>query len=211
MTPQREKRFREVASRRQANLAVILENVHDPHNIGAVLRTCESVGVMEVYILYNDPQLQGKRIHLGHKTSSGSRKWLEVYKYENTQKCFEAVQRKYDKIFATHLDKQAVSLHDLELTSSVALLFGNEKDGLTEEALSYANGNFIIPQMGFVQSLNISVACAITLYEALRQRQTKGFYTQNPTLSRQKQEALYLEYKRRHDDGESRKYAIDIS
>ena len=86
------------------------------------------------------------------------------------------MKSKYDKIYSTHLSKDAVSIYDLELTQSVALLFGNEHEGCTEEALSYSDGNFIIPQYGMVRSLNISVACAISLYEAQRQRLKAGRY-----------------------------------
>ena len=94
----------------------------------------------------------------------------------------EAVRKKCDKIFATHLGVESHSLYELDLTQPVALVFGNEHTGVTDECLGLCDGNFIIPQMGMVQSLNISVACAITLYEALRQRNLAGFYDGNPRL-----------------------------
>ena len=87
-----------------------------------------------------------------------------------------AVKQKYKNVFATHLGESAVSLYDLDLTEPVALVFGNEHDGVTEDCLRYCNGNFIIPQVGLVKSLNISVACAVSLYEAYRQKELKGMY-----------------------------------
>ena len=87
-----------------------------------------------------------------------------------------AVRKKCDKIYATHLGVESCSLYELDLTQRVALVFGNEHAGVTEDCLSYCDGNFIIPQMGMVQSLNISVACAITLYEGMRQRLHAGLY-----------------------------------
>ena len=93
-----------------------------------------------------------------------------------------AVKKQCDKIYATHLGVESHSLYDLDLTERVALVFGNEHSGVTEECLKYCNGNFIIPQVGMVQSLNISVACAITLYEAFRQRLNAGYYDGSPRL-----------------------------
>ncbi len=200
MEEKREKRFKEVIRKRQPHLTVILENVHDQHNIGAVLRTCDSVGIMEIFILQSKKDFNVTNVTLGQRTSAGARKWVDVHLYNNTEACFKHIRKKYDKVFATHLDADAVSLHKLDLTESVALLFGNEHDGVSEEALKQCDGNFIIPQAGFVQSLNISVACAVTLYEAYRQRNTKGFYTKNPPLTQQQQQELFLDYKNRHDN-----------
>ncbi len=199
MTEQRRARLREVAYRRQKNFTVILENVHDPHNISAVMRSCEAVGISDLYILYTEEHLQEEYITLGKKSSAGSRKWLDVHYYTQLENCFAAVRANYDFIYATHMAKDAVSLHDLNLTDSVALLFGNEHDGVSEEALSHVDGNFLIPQMGMVQSLNISVACAVSVFEGLRQRLAAGYYGENnPTPSAQ-QEAIFEDYVQRHE------------
>ena len=200
MTEKRTERFREVVKNRQANLTVILENVHDLHNIGAVLRTCDSVGIGEIFILNTDPKLKDQEyLHLTARSSSGARKWINVNYYTEIKPCFEHVRKQFDYIFCTHLDGDTQSLYDLDLTASVALLFGNEHEGVSEEALSYCDGNFLIPQVGMVQSLNISVACAVTIYEAMRQRITKGFYENNPTLNEAEQEILLKDYMRRHE------------
>ena len=200
MTEERRARLRNVAYRRQANFTVILENVHDPHNISAVLRSCEAVGIAEVFILYTEEHLQEEYLELGKKSSAGARKWLTVNYYTGLENCFRAVRSRYDFIYATHMANDAVSLHELDLTTSVALLFGNEHDGVSAEALAYADGNFLIPQVGMVQSLNISVACAVSVFEGLRQRQAKGFYGENNPADPAQQEAIFQDYIRRHEE-----------
>src|SRR5204862_1991462 len=90
--------------------------------------------------------------------------------------CFAALRKSYSKIYTTHLSADAVSLHELNLTESVALVFGNEHSGVSEEIIAMADGNFIIPQVGIIKSLNISVACAVCLYEAFRQKNNAGHY-----------------------------------
>lgn len=199
MTDKRRARLREVAYRRQKNFTVVLENVHDPHNISAVMRSCEAVGISDLYILYTEEGLQEEYLTLGKKTSAGSRKWLNVHYYTQLKNCFTAVRENYDFIYATHMAKDAVALHDLDLTASVALLFGNEHDGVSEEALSYVDGNFLIPQMGMVQSLNISVACAVSVYEGLRQRQEAGFYGEHNPTPANEQEIIFQDYLQRHE------------
>ena len=175
ITDKRLAKFARVAAARQ-EMTVIIENVHDPHNIGAVMRTCDSVGIQELYILYTEAHLDGERLDHVQGSATGVRKWLHIHVFYDVEECFAAVKNKYDTVLATHLDHEGKSLYDLELTGKVALLFGNEHAGLSEAALSHSDGNFIIPQHGMVNSLNISVACAVTLYEASRQRQAKGLY-----------------------------------
>ena len=180
ITEQRDNKFRRVAAYRQA-MTVVLENVHDPHNIGAVLRTCDCVGIQEIYVLYTDARLTEDRWKDFKVTSTGVKKWMHIHYFDDTDACFKAVKSKYSKIYATHLDKDSTSLYKNDLSGSVAFLFGNEHEGVSEEALRYADGNILIPQFGMVQSLNISVACAITLYESARQRIAAGNY--NPELN----------------------------
>jgi tRNA (guanosine-2'-O-)-methyltransferase len=174
MTPERAAKITRVLNHRQPDLVMVMENVHDPHNISAVMRTCDAVGVQEIFVLNT---AIGRHKKFGKTSSASAAGWLTIHQYDNTAACMEAVRKRVDKIYATHLGVQSSSLYDLNLTERVALVFGNEHSGVTEECLTYCDGNFIIPQVGMVQSLNISVACAITLYEALRQRQNAGYYS----------------------------------
>ncbi len=198
LTEERAKKFNKVAAQRQVNLTIILENVHDPHNIGAVLRSCDSVGVHEIFVVHTDPRLTEERIALSKRTASGANKWVNVNYYRNLAKCMKEVRLRYDCILGTHLSSDAKDLYDLDLTQSIALFFGNERDGLTQEALAHLDGNFIIPQMGMVQSLNISVACAVSLYEAYRQRVKKDLYQDNTTSTPNEKKAMAHSYYLRH-------------
>lgn len=162
-----------VLSKRQPDLTVVLENVFDPHNISAVMRTCDAVGVQEIYILNNRIPRHKK---WGARSSSSAAKWLTVHQFSDAQECFTELRKKYKKVYTTHLSSDAVSLHALNLTEPVALVFGNEHSGVSDEIRAMADGNFIIPQVGIIRSLNISVACAVTLYEAYRQKAIAGHY-----------------------------------
>ena len=175
LTEGRITRFKNLISRRQFDLTVVLENVHDRHNIGAVMRTCDAVGIPEIYVIFSEKHLQEEGI-VAKTSSSGSKKWVKINYFENLDECLSAVKKKYKNIWATHLGEESKDLYELNLTEPTALLFGNEHDGVSAEALTHCTGNFIIPQFGMVQSLNISVACAVSLFEALRQRKNKGNY-----------------------------------
>lgn len=194
MTSEREQKLKKVIAKKQKGLTVILENVHDPHNISAVLRSCEAVGVNEVFVLYSEEKLQKA---LGKRSSASANKWLDIHYFFDLEECFTKVNKAYDKIYATHLNKENPSeLYELDLTENIALLFGNEKDGVSEEALALCDGNFVIPQYGLIQSLNISVACAVSLYEALRQRKVKNMY-EIPTFSELERENIFNNWSQR--------------
>lgn len=173
ITPERAEKLHRVLSLKQPTLTVVLENVHDAHNVAAVLRSCDAVGVVEVFVIYNGRQ---EFPDLSRKSSAGSKKWIDMHHFTTPKECFAEVKKRGYKIFATHMSVDAVSLYKLDLTQPVALVFGNEHSGVSEEALALADGNFLIPQFGMVQSLNISVACAVSLFEAARQRTVAGMY-----------------------------------
>lgn len=173
MTPERQQRIENVLSKRQNDLTVVLENVFDPHNISAVMRSCDAVGVKEIYVLNTKIPRHQK---WGARSSSSAAKWLVVHQFDDAQACFEALRIKYSLVLTTHLSSDAVSLYELDLAQPVALVFGNEHSGVSDEIIAMADGNFIIPQVGIIRSLNISVACAVSLYEAFRQKQNAGHY-----------------------------------
>lgn len=168
MTPEREQRLKNVLDRRQQDLTVVLENVFDPHNISAVMRTCDAVGIQEMHVLNTRI---GPHKKWGAKSSSSAAKWLTVRQHPDATACFLELRKKYPLILTTHLSSSAISLYDIDFTKPLALVFGNEHDGVSEEIRDLADGNFVIPQVGMIRSLNISVACAVSLYEAFRQKQ----------------------------------------
>lgn len=206
MKERRLEKFKQVAKRRQLNITVVLENVYDLHNLGAVLRSCDSIGINELFILQTEEELQQKNLKLGKRTSSGARRWVDVHYYIDPAACFEHVKRDYGQVYSTMLTEHSKSLYELDLTGSMALLFGNERTGLSPETAAFSDGNFIIPQVGMVESLNISVACAVALYEAFRQRSAKGFYTDNVQLPKSQQEQLFEDYIQRHEQKDKRFY-----
>jgi len=160
-------------SRRQPSLSIVLENVHDPHNVSAVLRSCDAVGVLDVHLVYHTGQSFPE---LGEKSSASARKWVLTHKYSSIDECYDSLRKEGKKILTTGMSNEARSLYAIDFTEPIAIVFGNEHAGVSEEAILKADGNMLIPQVGMIQSLNISVACAVTLYEAFRQRSLKGMY-----------------------------------
>ena len=176
MTPQRYNRLTFVLHHRQPDLTVVLENVFDPHNVSAVTRTCDAVGIQDVYIL-NDRIPPHKK--WGYRSSSTAAEWLTVHQFTNAESCFEEIRKKYKKIYTSHLGENSADVYQMDLTQSIALVFGNETFGVSDDIRKFADGDFIIPQVGIIKSLNISVACAVTLYEAFRQKKEKEHYKES--------------------------------
>jgi len=190
LTDERQSRIEHVLNRRQNDLTVVLENVNDPHNIAAVLRTCDAVGIMEIFVLNTTINTYK---HFDDRKSSSANKWMIVHQYTDVKTCFEHVKKQYGTIYSTYLDEHSKDLYDLDLTQSVALVFGNERNGLSKETLAYCDGNFVIPQSGIIQSLNISVACAVSLYEAYRQKSSRGHYDQRK-VNQEQQDLLFTHW-----------------
>lgn len=188
MTPERNERLLAVLDKRQSGITVVLENVFDPHNISAVMRTCDAVGIQEIYVL-NTKIAPHKK--WGSKSSSSADKWLTIHQYDDAAICMSALRNKYATILTTHLSSDAVSLYNINFIPSIALVFGNENEGVSEEIRALADGNFIIPQVGIIKSLNISVACAVSLYEAFRQKTIAGHYAKRSLTDSQYRELGY--------------------
>src|SRR6476646_8368297 len=173
MTPERTDRLTYVLERRQPGLTVVLGNVFDPHNISAVMRTCDAVGIQEIFVLNTKISRHKK---WGARSSSSAAKWLTIHQHTDAQVCFRELRKKFPLILTTHLSSSAVSLYEINFSNPVALVFGNEHDGVSEDIRMLADGNFVIPQVGMIRSLNISVACAVSLYEAFRQKKAAHHY-----------------------------------
>jgi tRNA (guanosine-2'-O-)-methyltransferase len=171
MTPERFQRIRQVLDRRQPDLTVLLENVHKPHNFAAILRTADAVGVFEAHAVFNDGKLRTSLV-----SASGADRWIDVHVHGRARDGLEALRKRGFRILAAHPDVDAVDFRDVDLTQPVAFVLGQELDGLTEETRSAADQSLVIPMSGFVASLNVSVAAALLLFEAQRQRQKAGLY-----------------------------------
>jgi tRNA (guanosine-2'-O-)-methyltransferase len=173
-TTRRQERVRSVLERRQPDLTLILENVHDPHNVSAILRSCDAVGVLRVHAVYSiESPPPGM---FARQTSASAAKWVDVVRHDSMPACVAELRSSGFQILATALGQDSRPLHEWDLTRSVALIVGNEMRGVSDEALALADGLVEIPMAGMVQSLNVSVASAVCLYEAFRQRLAAGAY-----------------------------------
>ena len=190
ITERRRKRIENVLQARQPDLTLVMENINDPHNLSAVMRSADAVGILHVHLLYHSGQAMPK---LKRSSSAGAHKWLEVHTHTSVEECFTALRRRNMTIYTTHLQEDAVSIFDIDLTKPVALVFGNEHSGVSEEAAAAADGNVLIPQSGMIESLNISVACAVSVFEAFRQREAAGMYEES-RLSPARLEELRAEW-----------------
>ncbi len=177
ISKQRLNKIKSVASRRQ-EVIIVLEDIHDPHNAAAVLRTADAFGIQKVWFIF-DKQKKFNPRKIGKASSSSANKWLDFEIFDSTEKCFMNLKKKGYKIIATVLDEQAKSLYKTKLTRpKIALCFGNEHSGLSQTAIDKSDLHIYIPMQGFVQSLNLSVTAAVCLAEIFRQRQemTKKFF-----------------------------------
>lgn len=175
ITPNKKKKFEEVLSYRTRHLAVVLEDLYQPHNASAVLRTCDCTGIQDVHIIENRNEYQVNR-----DVALGSSKWLNLIKFSetdnNTLSAFEYLRNKGYRIVATSPHRSDVELHDLDIREKTALVFGTELEGLSEVALDNADAYVKIPMYGFTESYNISVSAAIilsTLTHKLRSSEIK--------------------------------------
>lgn len=157
---------------RQPTLALILENIHDPHNFNAALRSCDATGVLRVAMVYTIE----KPPKLAHTSSSGAYKWMEIERYRSMEECCEKFKSEGFRIYGTKLDPTARPLYDNDFTQASAFIVGNEHRGISETAAKHSDELLYIPMMGMVESLNVSVATAVCLFEAMRQRREKGMY-----------------------------------
>jgi tRNA (guanosine-2'-O-)-methyltransferase len=169
-TPGRIGKVERVLSHRQADLRVVLEGVTIAHNASAVMRTCDAAGVLNLDLIAPNPEL----LRPNKAISTRADKWLEISVHPTAAACLEPLKRGGYEILATHLGEGAVPYTDVDLARPVAIVFGSESEGISEEALAFADRIVRIPMLGMVQSLNLSVSVAVILYEALRQRSLKG-------------------------------------
>jgi len=172
-TENRTKKIKKVVAFKQPALTVVIEDVHDPHNVSAILRSCDAVGVIDVHLVYVNETFP----KMGKKSSAGTRKWINRYEYNNIDECFSKLKDDGFTICTTHMAKDSISLYDIDFsTKKIAIVIGNEHRGVSERAVELSDINYLIPMYGMVQSLNVSVATAVSLYEASRQLSAAGKY-----------------------------------
>jgi tRNA (guanosine-2'-O-)-methyltransferase len=169
LLPRRFERLRAVLNRRMGDLTVLLEQVDKPHNLSAILRTCDAVGVLESHVV----SLPG-RPRIFNDTALGSQKWVPLHAHATSEAAIDALKSKGFRLYGTHLSQASIDYRDCDFTGPTAFLLGAEKWGLSEASAAAVDQAIVIPMTGMVQSLNVSVATAILLFEALRQRQRAG-------------------------------------
>jgi tRNA (guanosine-2'-O-)-methyltransferase len=171
-TKERIEKVKRVLSLRQPDLRIILEEVKNTHNASAVVRTCDAAGILYVDIISADEQL----FPVNEAVSTGAEKWIRFQYYTSASDCLNPLKKKGTKIAATHIGEDSLPYSALDYTQPMAIVFGNEAEGLSAEALALADYKIKIPMIGMAQSLNLSVSVGIILYEAMKQRKEKGFY-----------------------------------
>ena len=174
-TEKRIEKIKWVLSKRQSSLHVVIENIHDPHNVSAIFRTCDAAGIPKVSLVYNVEKFP----KIGKKSSASAYKWIEKEKFKTIEECYGQLKKEKFVIYASSLNGEAKSLYDLDFTKKSAIVLGNEHRGLSKEAEELADERFYIPMFGMVQSLNVSVSAAISIYEAVRQRLLKRMYDES--------------------------------
>lgn len=189
MNSERYARICEMLARRQPDLTVCMEQVHKPHNVSAIVRTADAVGVHEVHAVW-----PGKNMRTMASSAAGSNSWVTVKTHPTIADAVTQLKSSGMQILATHLSDKAVDFRGIDYTRPTCILMGQEKTGITQEALDLADQDIIIPMIGMVQSLNVSVASALILYEAQRQRQNAGMYErENSMLPEVEQQRLLFE------------------
>ncbi|MBE0663922.1 MAG: RNA methyltransferase [Bacteroidales bacterium] len=156
-------KFDEIIRHRTRYLTIVLEDIFQPHNTSAVLRSCDCFGIQDIHIIENSNKYQ-----VNPDVALGSSKWLNLVQYNssehNTRNCLEQLKSKGYRIVATTPHKNGFTLDELPLDQKTALVFGTEMRGLTTEALEMSDAFVKIPMYGFTESLNISVSAALCLY-----------------------------------------------
>ncbi|MDX1459603.1 MAG: tRNA (guanosine(18)-2'-O)-methyltransferase TrmH [Xanthomonadales bacterium] len=188
MTPERLARVDQVLARRQPDLTVLAENLDKPRNFSAIIRSCDAVGIWRVNLVPGEAR---PRRHW--HTSSGSEKWVERRDFDSIEAAVDRLRSEGFSILAAHLSPAARDFRSMDYTRPTALMFGTELFGVSDRALQLADAQIHIPMEGMTQSLNVSVACALVLYEAQRQREAAGMYD-DPRLAEEVRVRLRFEW-----------------
>ena len=170
ITERRKAKIEQVLRWRQKDLTLVLANIHDPHNVSAIYRSCDAFGVPEVHLYYTDTAFPV----LGSKTSASARKWVVTKRHGRVEDLRAALPD--HQLLVTSCSPEARPMGDYDFTRPTAIVMGNEHKGPPEELAGIMDGEIYIPMYGMIQSFNVSVAAAILLAEASRQRKAAGLY-----------------------------------
>ena len=166
--PRRFERIKRVLDCRMKNLTVLVEDVNKPHNLSAILRTCDAAGVFEANFISKT-----NAVKTFNSTAQGSQKWVKLNNHENAITAISDLKNKGFKLYGTTLNSESVDYRNFDYSQNTCFVLGAEKWGLSNELISMVDQSIFIPMRGMVQSLNVSVAASILLFEAIRQRKNK--------------------------------------
>ena len=189
ITDRRKQRIHEVLSRRQPDLTLVMDNIHDPHNVSAVLRSCDAFGVGELHLYYTDEPFPRP----GRKSSASAMKWVILHRHTQAEELMAALRSRSMTVWGAKCSPSAVPVHSVDFTRPTAIVLGNEHRGLSPELEPFLDGQVFIPMQGMVESLNVSVAAAVLLYEAWRQRFFQGRYAA-PALDQETLDRLFVQW-----------------
>lgn len=171
MTPERFARLKQALARRQHDLTVLADGVHKSHNVSAIIRTCDAVGVARLHAISRG----GLRGH--HMIAGGSRRWVDVDLHRSAAEAYADFRARGMTILAAHAGSDADDFRETDFTRPTAIVLGAELKGPSRYAIEHADSAIAIPMQGLVESLNVSVAAAVILFEAERQRRGAGLYS----------------------------------
>ena len=185
MSPERYARIRHFLSLRQPSLTLCLEQLNKPHNVSAIVRSCDAVGVYEVHAVWDEkPQFR-------KSTAMGSENWVYTKEHACIEDAVGHLKTQNMQVLVTNLSDNAVDFREIDYSQPTAIILGQEKYGATQAAVVAADHDIVIPMVGMVQSLNVSVAAALILYEAQRQRQLAGMYNTQQLTEQACQKMLF--------------------
>lgn len=171
LTAQREERIRKVVEHRRQDVVVVLEDIHDPHNAGAILRTCDALGIYKIhYVFEKQESFNPKKV--GKSSSSTANKWMDIEKWTSTKECLSSLKEQGYRVIVSRLEEKAKDFTQMTFDKGekIALVMGNENSGVSDTAIKMADTVFYFPMKGFIESFNVSVATALFLYEIIRQK-----------------------------------------
>jgi len=195
LTESRKTRLKSVLEKRQPDLTLVLNNIHDPHNVSAILRSCDAFGVFGIHLYYTKEKFPS----LANSSSGSAKKWIELTRHREAGTMIASLRSQDMQIIGTGFSPLARPIMDVDFTRPTAIILGNEHRGMDPDVKAHVPDEIYVPMYGMVQSLNVSVAAATILYEAMRQRRAAGMYDTSP-LDEDRFEELYADWCKRGKD-----------